>query len=285
MLKPLDPQEFDRWADFAYELALDTTKSGYPTYTDGIKTWDDFMAHARRALTDETEAILLYERDGAVAGWIHYYWIPEDRYLDTSSFCIAEGMGDAVKEFTAFARERFPGYTLYLGFPRENRDAVTALEALGFTLIEESYNDVLDFDGYEPRPEDPAIVPVTRETYPLFAALHAQHDWDMYWNTERILNALDSWKIFVLLRRGAAAGAIYSRQFQDKQLSEIFGVDFPGGVYDGAAFRALMTAALNHEKRRGTGHMVCFTEEDSHPDALACGYRCVGQYVCYQLAL
>ena len=36
MLRAISESEFDRYIDFAYELALDLTRSGYPTYTDGM---------------------------------------------------------------------------------------------------------------------------------------------------------------------------------------------------------------------------------------------------------
>ena len=285
MLKKLEQQDFDRYVDFAYELALDMTKSGYPTYADGIKTKSDFISRARAALSADNEEILLFERNGSVAGWIHYFYLPEDRYLDTSSFCIAEGMAEALAEFTAFARERFPGSTLYLGFPKENTEAVSALEASGFELIEESFNDVLDYNGYIPRPESGDIVPVTRENYQLFTELHSKYDEEMYWNSERILRVIENWRLFVLIRNEKPAGAVYFRIWEDKLLSEIFGIDFPGGVYDGEVFRTLLTAALNCDKRRGTRHMVFFNEDESQSDTLACGFRCVGRYVCFKKEL
>lgn len=286
MLKKLERQDFDRYVEFAYALALDTTKSGYPTYADGIKTKDDFITRALRAFSDDNEGILLYERDGKISGWIHYYHIPEDHYLDTCSFCVAEGVDKALEEFTAFAQERFPGNELYLGFPKENLEAAVFLNARGFELIEESYNDALDLDRYTLRPENKDVIPITRDNYQLFSAVHSQHDNDMYWNSGRILGTIDSWRIFVFLQKGAAAGAIYFRfREDDMSMSEVFGVDFPDGVYDRGVYRDLLTAVLNHEKRRGVKHMVFFHDEESHPDALACGFRCIGKYVCFKTKL
>lgn len=284
MLKKLEIQDFDRYVEFAYELALDMTKSGYPTYADGIKTKNDFIARARDAFSRDNEEILLYERDGKVAGWIHYYHLPEDHYLDTCAFCVNEGMSEALAEFTVFAREHFSGSELYLGFPKENREAVTTLETAGFECIEESYNDALDFDCYMLQPENTDIVPITRDNFQLFSDIHSQHT-DMYWNSERIFNAIDMWRIFVLLQKGKVAGAIYSRIFEDKILSEIFGVDFPGGVYNSGVYRDLLISALNADKRRSVKHMIFFNDEESQSDALVCGFRCVSQYVCYKINL
>ncbi len=141
------------------------TKSGYPTYADGIKTKDDFVARARKAFSTANEEILLYEQDGQMAGWIPYYYLPEDHYLDTCAFCIASGMKKALAEFIVFAQEHFPGSELYMGFPRENGEAAAVLKSLNFDCIEESYNDAIDFEDYILQPEDAGILPITRENY------------------------------------------------------------------------------------------------------------------------
>ena len=274
MLRRLEKQDFDRYVEFAYNLATDMTKSGYPTYADGIKTKEDFLARALGAFSNDNEEILLFEQNGKVAGWIHYYHLPDDRYLDTCAFCVDGGMKEALSEFISFARRRFPGSELYLGFPKENSEAVATLDAYGFERIEESYNNVLNFDLYTPQPVSAEIIPVTRNNFRLFSDIHSQHDEDMYWTSERILAAIDRWRIFVCLRSGKTVGAIYYSE--SKPVSEIFGVDFPDNVYDSEVYRALLTAALNNGKNRGTKHMVFFNAEQSQPDALACGFRCVG---------
>ena len=281
MLTPLKREEFDKYIDFAYALALDPTRSGYPTYTDGIKTRADFVDRSLRAFERENEQILLYKRDGKTAGWIHYYYLPEDKYLDTCSFCIAEGMADAIAEFTAFARERFGGSELYLGFPGENTQAAAALEAGGFTCIERDFHDVFDLDRYEPRQPDMNVVPVTREDFDLFRTLHARHE-DMYWNADRLLADIDHWRLLLYMPGGVPAGALQARK--DSGMGEIFGLFFLG-QYDAGAYRTLVTAALNGAKADGAGAIVFFNDSQTQADALALGFRCVGEYLCYRLAL
>lgn len=283
MLKRLDERDFDRYIEFAYGLALDMTKSGYPTYADGIKTKDDFTVRARKAFSTSNEGILLFEQNGAVEGWIHYEYLPADKYVGTCVFCIATGMKEALAEFIAFSQKHFPGSELYLGFPKENAEAVETLQNGGYECIEESYNDAIAFDGYVLQPENDSVIPITRENYGLFSKLHSRKDQDMYWNTARILDALESWRIYVCLQNGKAAGAIY--YMDDKLMPEIFGIDFPENIYDGGVYRVLLTAALNEAKCRGAEHMVFFNEAESQIDALACGFRCIGEYVCFKVRL
>ena len=117
MLTPLKREEFDKYIDFAYELALDPAKSGYPTYTDGVKTRADFVERSLRTFERENEDILLYEREGRAAGWIHYYYLPEDKYLDTCSFCIAEGMATPSENLSTLPVSVFAGTSSIWAFP------------------------------------------------------------------------------------------------------------------------------------------------------------------------
>lgn len=81
MLIPLQEKDFDKYVDFAYELALDPARTFYPVFFDGIKTKEDFIARARKAFSKPEDEILLYQADGAVEGWLHYYHLPEDHYI------------------------------------------------------------------------------------------------------------------------------------------------------------------------------------------------------------
>ena len=81
MLIKATPEDIKKYGEFAYSVALNPKKSCYPTYADGIKTKTDFFKAAERAIAKETYELLLFGIDGKVEGWISYYWIPEDRYL------------------------------------------------------------------------------------------------------------------------------------------------------------------------------------------------------------
>ena len=124
MLRSCSKSEFERYTDFLYELATDLTKSGYPTYCDGIKTKVEFVERSLKAFVRDTEHMLLFEYEGEVRGMIHYYWIPEDQYLQPICFNISEAIEKAIAEFLTYVSERFKGYDVFLRFPAENNSAV-----------------------------------------------------------------------------------------------------------------------------------------------------------------
>lgn len=272
-------EQVETYLDTAYALALDPTRSGYPTYTDGIKTREDFEKTVHNGLSDPEVKTLLFVNGGRTEGLIQFYFLPKERYLESIIFSIAGSTSQALAEFEANCAEHFPGYDLALGFPKDNAEAVNYLSQNGWDCIEHSYNDVLHFQDYRLQEESGDIVRVTWENFADFRALHQPIEGTMYWNTERISEKLDEWIIWLYRWEDAPAAAIYYRDVGI--LAEVFGVDFAGNRFDEEAFRLLVVKALNERKRAGCPHIVFFNDDESQRQALECGFSCVGEYVAF----
>lgn len=280
MLKKCTRQEFEKHVDFAYALALVPSKSSYPTYRDGIKTKEMFLERAEKAFSRDTEDILLFEHNGKTEGWIHYYRIPEDKYLSTVSFNINSDAAEAMQEFLDFAKTEFCGYDLYLGYPAENKDAVKFLSSHGFECIESSYNNTAFLEKHKIMPHSDEIVRITKKNYGCFRALHEQAEENMYWNCDRIYADLENWAIFVKMTDGEPVGTVYYTRAGDGWF-EIFGTDMKDGVNDPDLLAELVNAALNDAKVRGGRFMTWFCEEENLEAAKRSNFMCVGKYVCY----
>lgn len=280
MLRTLKQEEFEQYAEFAFSLALDLSKSGYPTYTDGIKTKEDFIRIAKKALEKENEEILLFSLDGEVKGWIHYYFLPEDNYLSPESFLTESSPEAAVEEFICYVSKKYPGADLYMGFPKENEGVISALKTGGFRQLEYSYPHVLHLEKYSHRAVPEQTVRITKETYAAFAQLHDTQAGEMYWNSERIQETLEDWSIYAYYENGTPLGALYC--LDEGRMLEIFGIDFRDGIVREECYRALMAACLNEAKQRGDKHLVYFAEEERELEILQeFGFHATGTYVCY----
>lgn len=280
MLTLIKPEEFAGYVDWAYSLALDLTRSGYPTYADGIKTRDGFAQAAREGMRSECEELLLFRADGEVCGWIQWSWMPEEQYAQAYSFLTASHTDRALAEFTAHAAEKCPGYALHLGFPTNNAKAVRWLANHDYRLLEVSVNHTLFFDRYMPR-EVPTCVRLMsgRDDETAFRALHT--DADLYWTAERILNHPSDWRVYLYAGGDRATAALYA--LDRGGWPEIFGM---AGDVTAEAYRALMTACLNDCKAAGTPHMTYFEEDERRLPILAdLGFEMVSRYVCYQKKL
>ena len=281
MLRSCTEQEFKQYADFVYELALDPSRSSYPTYTDGIKTKEMFLERAQSAFSKATEEILLFEYEETVEGWIHYYFIPEDHYLSAVTFNIQTHMKQALQEFLEFVQIRFKGYELYLGFPTDNKNAVDFLSNHEFECIEDDFNNTAFLEKYEPIPISDSVILITKENFNYFRTLHRTFEQDMYWNSDRIYAALDKWIIFVKLHQDEVLGSVYLIDCDDDWF-EIFGIDMKDEIFDSEVFYELLGKALNTAKERNGKYMTFFCEKEQLEIVKKLGFQCIGEYVCYK---
>ena len=286
MLRKATVNDFRKHIEFAYSLALDLETSSYPTYLDGIKTKEDFKERAYRAFADgSNEEILIFEYNGRVEGWIHYYVIPEDKYLSFCAFNVSAGMDDAVTEFIAYARNMYEGYTVHFGFPGENEQALTALQRVDCRLEETACVHAIALNAARSFQNTECTERVDEASFDDFAALHAIHDDDMYWNNKRLREALAEWEIWMLRDcDGHASAAVYWCEY-DQTMMEIFGFDYRENCFNEKSFSNLMIRALNSGKEHGVANLVYFASLEECSTLTALGFRYISRYVLYSCIL
>lgn len=284
MLKICTESDYKKYADFVYEIALDKSRSGYPTYSDGIKTKAMFLERSEKAFSRDKEEILLFEYDGIVEGWIHYYWFPDDRYISTVSFNINSHTEQAIQEFIELMQKRFKGYDLFLGYSKDNKKAVDFLSSNGFELVDEEYNNTSFLKDYKPIDVGDGVVRVTKDNFDCFRMLHSKSEEDMYWNSDRIYADIDNWIIFVKILCDETVGSVYYMK-ADSEWFEIFGIDMKDNTFDATVFRELLGKALNNAKELKGKYMTFFCEKEGEEIVRELGFWCVGEYVCFKKRL
>lgn len=266
MLRIPTANEFEEYSERAYALALDPSRSSFPSYADGIKTKEDFLAIAKRGFESENEEIYIFEHGGEMRGWIHFYVLTEDKYIGIEAFETDRFEKEQFAEFAALLKEKYAGYEVTAGFPSQNERAVSAAIENGFEIIEESAVNILFFSDYEPQSESGRVEPLTKNNLAVFAKLHDKVE--MYWNTKRLTEAYfdgDKWRIYLTEKNGKAA-AIYF--VFAGNIAEIFGLDFSDG-FDGTAAEELLTAALNEAKKNVSAKAMYWFTEDERETELA----------------
>ena len=284
MLKECTERDVDLYADFAYELAMDLKKSAYPTYCDGMKTKEMFIKQLRDAYEDEYEENLLFEYEGKIEGIIQYYWIPEEKYIQTEVFNINKATKQAIAEFLEYVGERLKGYDLYLGFPRENEAAIDCFEELKFRCIESDYDNIAFVDKLGDIKKSTGVIRINKDNFESFRVLHSQNEEDMYWTSDRILEDLDNWNIFVKEKNETSKGAIFYTGSAESGF-EIFGTDMNNNEYDEDLFKDLLYAVLADVKAKGGRFIGFFSDEEAEKATLECGFVLVGEYRCYKAHL
>lgn len=279
MLRSLRKNEYKNYLDWAYGLALDMTRSGYPTYADGLKPKSEFEEAAARVFEREHEEILLFEIDGKALGWLHYFALPEDQYLDMRTFCTEDQTEQTIDELLAYLAPKYPGFTMHFGFSTQNTRAVNHLIELGWTLQEESLVGVMKFEEYTPRQETVELTAITAKNFERFAAIHAQWDGRMYWDNAHLWEDLDRWHLYVYQRDGQDMACIYFICIAG--MLQIFGMDYLEGRFDETAFRTLLLRALNQGKAEGMESFYYFHDANEAPTVKELGIHSLGKYVMY----
>lgn len=253
-----------------WPLAQDVTRSAYPTYTDGIKTRDDFAEKLRMADASDWGTLLLHDSGALVL-------IEEEDAEYVSLRLWAKGeQSAALEESLAYLQERYPGRTLWMGFAPENTQMLAFARAHDFRLLDDLINWTLRLaDASCPKAQE--AVRVTRENYPVFRALWT--DTRIYWNADRIWNAFDRWLLFVT-KDGCAAAAC----MDEGVMMEAFGFQY-AQAYDEQAHRTLLSAMILEGKARGAKHLTYFSDHAETAVMQMTGFRRVSDYVCYEYKL
>lgn len=277
MLKRITENEFNQYIDFAYNLAMNKEKCSYPVYYDGIKTKDDFYKDEKESFKSKTSEILLFIHNNNVEGWINYYFINEDKYIQISSFSINNYTSLALDEFITYINNKFIGYELYLGFPEDNVEAINYLN-LKAELIEEAYNNVLLIDNFKKDNLNNNIIKIDKNNYHYFAKLHI--DKDLYWTSERIYDDLNNWIIYLKLENNKPLSTIFATNMEDDAY-EIFGYYLEDNNKD--SLKELINALIVDSKAN-IKYIVLFEELDENQKILLkIGFNLIGKYKCFKI--
>ena len=276
MLRLVRAEELDTLLEAFWPVALDLTRSSYPTYTDGIKTREDFSEAIRRAQGADWGEVLVHVCDSVDNGLL-VVDVADDEFVSLHVCLTHAHQPVCLTEALAYLSGKHPGKTLWLGFAPDNADMLTFAESNGFTLLDDAVNWNIALADWQPDRTDLPVQPVTRETYDAFRALWT--DERMYWNADRIGAALDRWMLFVTADgRGAVAC------MDEGAMLEVFGFQYRDG-YDEAVHRALMTACLRAAKEKRAQYLTYFSDRNEAAVMQQLGFRRVSDYRCYEKKL
>ncbi len=287
MITRLSEAEIADAAAAFWPVAQDLTRSGYPTYTDGVKTFADFAGIIRRAAAASWGEALAHVQNGVINGLAVVERV-DDTYLSLP-VCLAHARQEAfLKELLADLTERYSGRTLWLGFAPENGERLAFARENGFTLLDESTNWVCDLSTWDQpvhtwrhSQSETHTFEVGEETYPDFRRLWT--DTKMYWNADRIAEHLNEWHLFVHVdEMTGPVGAVACQK--DPVMQEIFGFMYRRN-YDPACHHGLLCACLNTAKRDGSSYLTYFAGQEENDVMSRLGFRRVSDYVCCEKRL
>ena len=134
MLRCMNESDLKQAAALSASACAARDMQSYPL-CEGAEAYE---AKYRRWLSDPRGGLLCYESGGRIAGVLGYEFEPEPMYLQTTAFLAWENRAETYAAYVSHLRERFSGYTAYVGLTAENGLAAEALCTAGFALAEAS---------------------------------------------------------------------------------------------------------------------------------------------------
>ncbi len=279
MLRSLTAAEMQAQLAAFWPVALDLTRSGYPTYTDGVKTFDDFSATVRHAVEEPWGEVLVHVYQGEVNGLIVVEQVDEE-YLSLP-VCLASAHQEALlNELLDHLMAHYPGRTLWLGFAPENIERLAYAKANGFALLDDTTNWQFPLASWTKTAVDRSVAAISRDNYADFRSLWT--DAEMYWNADRIAEDLDRWHLFVCADDAGPTAAVAC--MKDRDMQEIFGFMYKGH-YDASCHAGLLCACLNTAQRDGSRDLTYFAGAEENAVMAEMGFQRVSGYVCYEKRL
>jgi len=178
-------------------------------------------------------------------------------------------------------KAQYPGYELALCF-RDVPVPTNALLAIGAEILDDCLAMRVWQDSYKPC-NSLDVVPLEKADFAEFAALHDKlHPAPvMYWTSQRLLNAWDKWRIFVVWDGGKIIGyTMMLIALRDEAQGEIFVVEAESQDH----CKALISAATGCAFAIGKSEVLFMVDRDGHHEyeaTEAVGFRKTGFYMGY----
>ena len=235
-------------------------------------------------LLDKNGGLMAAEENGLLAAVFCFFFLPEQRYLQTTSFHIAPGREEAGRLFFAHLKETYPGFLMNVVLPVKNHAAEALLMAEGFRIQEECIDHQLMLSALPSSVSDAGILEIGPDEFDRYAPLHDAWYPGYFWTAEVLRANPAGWEICALEEDGILTGSVLLRC--DGDLFEIFGLHAP----DGEKATQLLSAALvrSHSRHPESRVALFSVEPDSASNlqaASACGFSVRSHYRCWSKIL
>lgn len=269
---------------FAWELSCNSNKCSFPKFKNYNEMFDAFL----KAVRHKDDKVLACYENGEVVGVLNLLVESRDNYLQSNGGIFAkEDFNFAATQFINYLKNNYNNYEMYFGYPLENEDAISFLNAINAKLVESSLSMELKKDDFVRSSAYNDVIILEKDRYDEYAAFHDKYNPDIYWNSKRIFDCLDLWKIFIMIKKQKIVGGIFIRTSEDKQAA-IFGISIDKEYEHQGIELKLLSESVYYIFTQGKEKILYFVAEDASDEldaTLKIGFKQIDNYRCYKLNL
>ena len=182
---------FDEYEDFINEMA------NHPQYSDPHFTYDKNNLY--RCLNSKDKHAFVVSKDGVIEGLFVFIILPDDRYVEMLiGFTKVE---EVFTEMLEYIENNYYGYQMDFVFNPLNTAIFEPLKSKG--AIFESEQMKMIQDGSVPNVSTNSIKLLSDKLVKQYCDLHST---DTYWTGERIVSALDKFRVLLAVKDGQVLG-------------------------------------------------------------------------------
>ena len=166
-----------------------------------LQTKEQIACNLTEALTSPDQVPLGVFSDGEMTGLFVFLVIEDEQYIEMDVGLSRSPA--AYEEIVDWLQAHYPGYQVDFVFNPKNIVILDMLRRRGATVDPEQFKMVLTEDP--PAVDTTGIEPLSPKYEAQYIALHAT---DLYWTGEKIVKALDTFRVFLAVDGGTVVGYI-----------------------------------------------------------------------------
>ena len=272
--------------DFAWELSKNNLYASYPR-TNSIGKLKEGL---EKALNLENRNIIACYQQDVLCGVCTYFWIPDEKYIQTSAFLIRGDYDKIADEFISHISKQLPGYELLIGVPFTNKKAneyfiKKDIEQIDSSIVTTLYN--LKSHGNESHVH---VERITNSNFEEYAVFHDKHaiPLEMYCNSKNLQKDIDKFRIFAFRQDGAIRGSIFTRILKDE--ADVVGL-FVDKEYENKGIGSILineTLMQLYNEFGSIKEILYFIDENCNDElnvVLDAGFEIKEKYRCYKCIL
>ena len=272
--------------DFAWELSQDDLYASYAR----IESMKELEREIERAIREDNYNIVACYNENVLCGVCIYFWIGDEKYVQTRAFLIRGDYDQIAEEFISHIGTQLPGYGLLIGVPFSNKNANEYLKKKNFkcedaSIVTKLYNLQCSINENQD-----CVEKITKDNFDEYAIFHDKYavPLEMYYNSRNLQKDMDIFRVFVFKQGEAIHGSIFVKIVRDT--AEVFGL-FVHKEYENNGTQSILINHMLMELYNEFGaisEITYFIVEDCVDElnsALAAGFEIKDKYRCYKCIL
>ena len=274
-----DIEEMKSAVEFAKRITKREKKLGYPQEIWEIDNIESFF---KLAINEDNYKLLILEENN-IEGIVLLKKIDKDKYLQTiGGIYFNSDYSYVLEKLINYLKNNCKGYELFIGYTKDSKSIIKSLSKIG-VLIEE-----LDFYNLNPRYFKEIdlrenIIELDNSNVDEFFDLHNRLNADMYWNSDRLREVLDDWKIYLYILDGRINAYVLGTVFKDNS-AEIFTLSSIEKIKDNV-FKELTWKISNYFVENNVEYIISTCESGDNEGELLkeLNYKMTNDYILFKI--